>query len=115
MISGMHAILYSRDADRDRIFFRDVLDFPHVDVGHGWLIFALPPAELAVHPASNEHHELFLMCDDVHAVVSKLKEKNVEFTSPVKNEGWGLLTRFRLPGGSEIGLYQPKHALAHAR
>ena len=112
MITGMHAILYSKDAERDRAFLRDVLEFPHVDAGHGWLIFALPPSEIAVHPASEEHHELFLMCDDIHAVVAKLTEKKIEITSPVSDQGWGLLARIRLPGGSELGVYQPRHPTA---
>src|SRR5579863_10229228 len=113
MINGAHVIVYSTDPERDRAFFRDVLGFPHVDAGHGWLIFALPPSELALHPDKTDHHEMFLMCDDVQAVVAKLNEQNVEFTSDIRNEGWGLLSRFRLPGGSEIGLYQPKHPTAH--
>ena len=121
MISGIHAIVYSRDAERARAFFRDTLGFSSVDAGHGWLIFALPPAELAAHPTDeNEHHELYLMCDDIHAAVAELKSKGVEFTRPVTDQGWGLLTRLRIPGGGEMGLYQPKHPTAisgplHAR
>ena len=113
MISGIHAIVYGRDAERARAFFRDTLGFSSVDAGHGWLIFGLPPAELAVHPIEeSEHHELYLMCDDVHAAVADLKSKGVEFTRPVTDQGWGLLTRLRIPGGGEMGLYQPKHPTA---
>jgi catechol 2,3-dioxygenase-like lactoylglutathione lyase family enzyme len=113
MISGIHAIVYSRDAERARAFFRDTLGFSSVDAGHGWLIFGLPPAELGVHPIEEDgHHELYLMCDDVHAAVAELKSKGIEFTRPVTDQGWGLLTRFRIPGGGEMGLYQPKHPTA---
>lgn len=110
MINGAHVIVYSRDAEADRRFFQDVLDFPHVDAGGGWLIFKLPPAEVAVHPADGaEAHELYFMCDDVEATIADLTARGVEFTQPVSDEGWGRLTRFRLPGGSEVGLYEPRH------
>jgi catechol 2,3-dioxygenase-like lactoylglutathione lyase family enzyme len=113
MITGMHAILYSRDAEADRAFFRDVLGFPAVDAGGGWLIFAVPPSEVAVHPAeTNGKHELYLMCDDVAEEVTRLGGKGV-VCGPVSDEGWGLLTAIRLPGGSDLGLYQPRHPLAH--
>ncbi len=113
MLTGAHAILYSADADADRAFFRDVLKFPSVDAGGGWLIFALPPAELACHPTDGApSHELYLMCDDVHATVETLKASGVEFTEEVTDQGWGLLTAFRTPGGSTLGLYQPQHPLA---
>ena len=113
MISGAHVILYSSDADADREFFRDILKFPHVDAGEGWLIFALPPAELAVHPAKNNgHHELYLMCDDLKATIKTLTQRHVKCSRPV-DEGWGVLARLKLPGGGELGLYQPKHPLAH--
>ena len=113
MISGVHAIVYSKDAERTRAFFRDVLGFGSVDAGHGWLIFALPPAELGVHPTEGEgYHELYLMCDDVQAAVSELKSRGVEFTREVTDQGWGLLARLRMPGGGEMGLYQPKHPTA---
>ncbi|MGA2182494.1 MAG: VOC family protein [Bryobacteraceae bacterium] len=113
MISGIHAIVYSRDAERARAFFRHVLGFPSVDAGRGWLIFGLPPAELGVHPIEEDnHHELYLMCNDVYAAVAELKSKGVEFTRPVTDQGWGLLTRLRIPGGGEMGLYQPKHPTA---
>jgi catechol 2,3-dioxygenase-like lactoylglutathione lyase family enzyme len=109
MISGAHAILYSHDAERDRAFFRDVLGFKSVDSGGGWLIFALPPAEVAFHPADAESHELFLMSDDVKKEVAALKAKGV-VCEEIKQARWGLLTRIQLPSGAWIGLYQAKHA-----
>ncbi len=110
MITGAHAIVFSRDAEADRAFFRDVLGFEHVDAGGGWLIFALPPAELAVHPGEAAHR-LYLMCDDVRATVAELQGRGVEFLRDVADEGWGLLTALRLPGGGELGLYEPKHPM----
>ena len=114
MINGVHAIVFGKDADRARAFFRDVFGFRTVDAGHGWLIFALPPAELAVHPddAGPERHELYLMCDDIGATVAELKSKGVDFTAPVTDQGWGKLTRLRIPGGGEMGLYEPRHPTA---
>ncbi len=113
MFSGGHVILYSRDAEADRGFFRDVLQYPHVDAGGEWLIFKLPPAEIAVHPTGGpESHEFYFMCDDVEAAVQELTSKGVEVTQPVSDEGWGLLTRFRLPGGGEVGMYEPRHERA---
>ena len=109
MIDGVHTILFAEDAEAARAFFRDVLGLDAVDAGDGWLIFALPPGELACHPASDVRHELFLMCRDVHAAVAALEAKGVEFTAPVTDEGWGLITRLRIPGGGEIGLYEPRH------
>jgi hypothetical protein len=110
MIHGAHVIIYSTDAEADRAFFRDVLAYPFADAGHGWLIFALPPAEVAVHPAdSNGKHELYLMCDDVHALIAQMKAKNVA-CSEVHEERWGSITHVTLPGGGRIGVYQPKHA-----
>jgi len=110
VIFGAHVIVYSEDAAADRDFFRDVLGFSHVDAGHDWLIFALPPAELAVHPAEeNIGHELYFMCDDLNAEIAALGEKDVR-CSPVEEARWGSVTRIRLPGGGEVGLYQPKHA-----
>ena len=110
MITGAHAIVYSRDADADRAFFRDVLGFDSVDAGGGWLIFELPPAELAAHPdSSGERHELYLMCDDIPATVAELGGRGVEFARPVSDEGFGRLTAIRLPGGGEVGLYEPRH------
>ncbi|MFE5026026.1 VOC family protein [Streptomyces sp. NPDC056656] len=112
MINGAHVIIYSHEAEADRAFFRDVLEYPHIDAGDGWLIFKLPPAEVAVHPADAPSHELYLMCDDVYATVDKLSAKGVECT-PVTNAGWGLKTGIRLPGGGGLGLYQPRHETAH--
>lgn len=113
MIIGAHFVIHSRDAEADRRFFRDVLGFPHVDAGHGWLIFALPPAELAVHPTTGpEARELYLMCDDVDATVAELTGRGVEFTEPVTDARWGRVTRLRLPGGGEVGLYEPRHERA---
>ena len=110
VIDGAHVILNSNDPDADRAALRDVLGFPHVDVGGGWLIFALPPAEVAVHPTDGPpSHELYLMCDDVEATVADLTAAGIEVTKPVEDQGWGLLTSIRLPGGSELGLYQPRH------
>jgi hypothetical protein len=104
--------MYSRNAEADREFFRDIMKFPHVDAGEGWLIFSLPPAELAVHPSKeNGSHELYLMCDDLAATIKALKQKKVK-CSPLVDEGWGVLARVKLPGGGALGLYQPKHPLA---
>jgi catechol 2,3-dioxygenase-like lactoylglutathione lyase family enzyme len=114
MITGAHSIVYSRDAEADRAFFRDVLGFRSVDAGGGWLIFALPPAELAAHPADEDRHELYLMCDDIEATVAGLERKGVEFARPVSDEGFGLLTAIELPGGGELGLYEPRHPIPHA-
>jgi hypothetical protein len=112
MISGAHVIVYSRDAGADRAFFRDVLGFRSVDAGRGWLIFALPPAEAALHPSDeNGGHELFLMCDDLKAEVSSLAKRNVR-CSEVQEAPWGSITKMRLPGGGDIRLYQPKHPTA---
>lgn len=113
VINGAHVIVFSRDAEADRAFFRDVLEYPHVDAGGGWLIFKLPPAELAVHPAdAAEKQELYLMCDDVEATVKTLAARGVEFTEPVTDARWGRSTKLRLPGGSELGLYEPRHERA---
>ena len=113
MITGVHAVIFTADAEADRAFFRDVLELPSVDAGGGWLIFALPPAELAAHPADDDgHHELYLMCDDVHATVEELKAKGAEVSSSIRDEGFGLLTTIQLPGGGELGLYEPRHPTA---
>ncbi len=110
MITGTHAIIFSRDPERARAFLADVLGFRSVDAGGGWLIFALPPAELAAHPSEGEpRHEIYLMCDDIDATVQELKRKGAEFTRPVSDEGWGLLTAFAIPGGGELALYEPRH------
>ena len=109
MIFGTHVIVYSKDAGADRAFFREVLGFSSVDAGGGWLIFALPPAEVAVHPAEeNDRHELYFMCDDLKAEISALGKKGIG-CSEVQEARWGSITRIRLPGGGEVGLYQPKH------
>ncbi len=110
MIRGAHIVVYSRDADADRAFFRDVLEYPFVDAGHGWLIFELPPAELAVHPAEpGGSHELFLLCDDVDAFVTRMTDRGVA-CSEIHTERWGRITRLTLPGGGLLGVYQPAHA-----
>jgi catechol 2,3-dioxygenase-like lactoylglutathione lyase family enzyme len=112
MINGLHAIVYSRDADADRAFFRDILGFSAVDAGQGWLIFAGPPSEVAFHPDDKgSKHEVYLMCDDVKAEVKRLTGKGVA-CGPVSDEGWGLLTTLSLPSGAELGLYEPRHPTA---
>jgi catechol 2,3-dioxygenase-like lactoylglutathione lyase family enzyme len=112
MISGAHVIVYSKDAEADRAFFRDVLGFKFVDAGHGWLIFALPPGEAAFHPAAeNGPHELYFMCDVLKDQIASLAKKGVK-CSEVHEERWGSITKMKLPGGGEIGLYQPKHPTA---
>jgi len=110
VITGAHAIIFSKDADADRAFFRDVLKLTHVDAGDGWLIFGLPPSEVAVHPAEEKNgaHELYLLCDDVEAFVAEMARQGVA-TGPVTDQGWGLLTRLTLPGGGELGVYEPRH------
>jgi hypothetical protein len=110
MITGAHAIVYSKDPDADRAFLRDIIGLPGIDVGGGWLIFGLPPAEVAVHPSdSNGTHELYLMCDDVDAFVADLGGRGIA-CGPVQNLGWGRLTQVTLPGGGQLGVYQPRHA-----
>lgn len=112
MINGAHVIVYSKDAENDRAFFRDILKFPAVDGGHGWLIFALPPAEAAFHPSeNNDLHELYFMCDDLKATMGSLEAMKVK-CGAVTEERWGSLTTISLPGGGKIGLYQPKHPSA---
>jgi hypothetical protein len=110
MIIGAHSIIYSTSPDGDRAFLRDVLKLTNVDVGDGWLIFGLPPAEVAVHPSDkNDVHEFYLMCDDVEALVAEMKKSDIA-CGPVQNQGWGLLTHLTLPGGGRLGIYQPRHA-----
>jgi hypothetical protein len=110
MIIGAHSIIYSKDSDADRAFLKDVLQLPSVDVGHGWLIFGLPPAEVAVHPAEeNDRHEFYLMCDDVQAFIADMNARGVT-CGPVHDQGWGVLTHVMLPGGGKLGVYQPRHA-----
>jgi catechol 2,3-dioxygenase-like lactoylglutathione lyase family enzyme len=112
MISGAHMIVYSKDAEADRAFFRDVLGFESVDAGHGWLIFAMPPAEAAFHPSdANDVHELYFMCEDLKAEMAALAEKGVR-CSDVQEARWGSITKIQLPGGGKVGLYQPKHPTA---
>ena len=109
MISGAHVVIYSKDPEADRAFFRDVLRFPCVDAGHGWLIFAMPPMEAAFHDSEkNDQHELFLMCDDLEATLRDLKSKRVP-VSDVSDQRWGKVASFTLPGGGKIGIYQPQH------
>jgi len=120
MINGAHVLIYSRDAEADRAFLRDVLGYPYVDTGGGWLIFKLPPAEVGVHPTDGGEAgdrepptELHLMCDDIEATVARLRERGVEPTRPVIDAGYGIETGIRLPGGAVLGLYQPKHPVAY--
>ena len=112
MITGAHAIVFAEEPDAARAFFGDTLGLRAVDAGGGWLIFALPPAELACHPTAPEEsgrHELYLMCDDLEATVAELEAKGVEFVAPISEQGFGRMTRMRVPGGGELGLYQPTH------
>lgn len=114
MIFGVHALIYAREAERVREFFRDVLDWPFVDAGHGWLIFAMPPSEVGIHPAmpdAPQDHQLYLMTEDVKAAVKKLEKLGLQ-CAPVRDAGFGLLTSFELPGGGPIGMYQPRHPIA---
>jgi hypothetical protein len=109
LLNGAHAIIYSKKAEADRAFLRDVLELPHVDVGEGWLIFGLPPAEVAVHPGDNDEHELYLMCDAIEAFMKEMKKRKVP-CGEVMDRGWGLLCRIMLPGGGKLGVYEPRHA-----
>jgi len=109
MINGAHAIIYSKNAEADRRFLREVLKLPHVDAGHGWLIFALPPSEVAVHPGeANDQHELYLMCDDIEEAARSLQQHGI-VCSARHEERWGVLMQLTLPGGGQIGIYQPRH------
>ena len=110
VITGAHSIIYSKDSEADRSFFRDILQLSKVDVGRGWLIFGLPPSEIAVHPGEeNGRHELYLMCDDVNGFIAEMKTRNIS-CGEVQDMGWGLLTELTLPGGGALGVYQPRHA-----
>lgn len=110
MINGAHSIIYSKKPEADRAFLRDVLKLPHVDVGNGWLIFGLPPAEVAVHPSEeNDVHEFYLMCEDIKAFIAEMGRRGVA-CSPAHDQGWGILTQVTLPGGGKVGVYQPRHA-----
>lgn len=109
MITGAHSIIYSTNPEKDRIFFRDVLKFPFVDIGEGWLIFRLPPAEAAIHPSNeNNLQELYLMCDDIEELINRLKELKVK-CGKIQRQSWGLLTKVQLPGGGKLKIYQPLH------
>ncbi|MFD5764381.1 VOC family protein [Streptomyces sp. NPDC127049] len=113
MFSGAHVILYTRDAEADRAFLRDVVGFPHVDAGRGWLVFRLPPAEVAVHPTEGEpKHELYLMCEDLTATLTTLEDKGAAISRAISDQGWGLLAAVRLPSGTELPLYEPRHPTA---
>ena len=114
MITGLHAIMFSAQAEKVRAFFADVLNLPAVDAGGGWLIFALPPAELAVHPTDGDasRHELYLMCDDLEATLADLRGKGVEIAREPADQGWGILAALRLPDGEELPIYQPRHPTA---
>jgi hypothetical protein len=110
MIVGAHALIYSRKPEADRAFLKDVLKLPHVDVGGGWLIFGLPPSEVAVHPADkNDRQDLYLMCEDVEVFVAEMADRKLT-CSAVQNQGWGLVTQLTLPGGGRLGVYEPRHA-----
>ena len=114
MITGSHSVIYSKDAEADRAFLRDVLKFTNVDVGGGWLIFGLPPSEVAVHPGEqNDEHEFFLMCDDVDAFIAEMKQHDIE-CGPIHTPPWGRLTQITLPGGGKLGVYEPRHARPNA-
>jgi hypothetical protein len=114
MITGAHMIIYSTDAEADRASIRDVLGLPHVDAGEDWLIFALPPAEPAVHPAAaNDRHELYLICDDITAFVDEMQGRGIP-CSPIEQQSWGLLSRVGLPGGGSLGVYEARHARPQA-
>ena len=114
MITGIHALIYSPEADRVRAVLRDLFDWPSVEAGGGWLIFAMPPAEVAVHPSDDgdSRHELYLMCDDLDATVAELAERGLGLARPIEQQAWGIVTAIRLPDGSELGLYEPRHPTA---
>jgi predicted enzyme related to lactoylglutathione lyase len=117
VITGVHALIFNRDADAVRAFLRDALGWPSIDVGGGWLIFALPPAELGVHPTEGDgagHHELYLMCDDIERTVAELESRGVRFTRGISDQGFGRVTAFEIPGGAELALYEPRHPTAIA-
>jgi predicted enzyme related to lactoylglutathione lyase len=115
VITGTHTIIYSQDAEADRTFFKEIFGFNSVDAGHGWLIFALPPAEVAFHPGTEPRHELYLMCDDLEATVADLERKGVVFKGPIDDLRWGRLAHLDLPGGGTLGIYQPKHPVPPQR
>jgi catechol 2,3-dioxygenase-like lactoylglutathione lyase family enzyme len=118
MITGTHALIYAEDADAARAFFRDVLGRPGVDAGGGWLICSLPPAELGIHPAGGDEapsgtHRISLMCDDIEQTIAELEAKGVEFTGPVRDQGYGLVATMVIPGGAKVDLYEPRHPVAY--
>ena len=114
MITGAHSIIYSTNAKADRKFFRDVLKFTNVDVGEGWLIFGLPPAEVAVHPSEkNDVHEFYLMCDDIEKTLAGLTARGVSVSKAVSDQGWGRLAAIKIPSGSDLSIYQPHHPTAY--
>lgn len=116
MLTGVHVILYSVNAEADRVFIRDVLGWVSVDAGNGWLIFKLPPAEIAVHPTDGlEKHEFYLMCDDIEKTLAELAAKGVTISQPVSEQRWGLLASIKLPSGADLSLYQPRHPTAYDR
>ncbi len=113
MFLGVHSLIFTQDAEAARAFFRDVLELPGLDAGGGWLVFALPPAEIGLHPTDGDRvHELHLLCDDLPAALARLEAKGVQLAEPVHEEEWGIATKIQIPGGAWIGLYQPKHPLA---
>ena len=109
IITGAHTIIESTDPDADRAFFRDVLAFDSVDAGNGWLIFALPPAELAIHPGQSGRHRLYLMCADLETSLHRLKSRGAQVDSRIEEQSWGRLASMTLPGGGELGIYEPSH------
>ncbi|MEU1985112.1 VOC family protein [Nocardia sp. NPDC019395] len=109
MLSGLHAIVFTPEAEKVRAFLRDVLELDSIDAGGGWPIYAMPPAELAVHPAETTSHGLYLMCEDIERTLGELRAKGVEVSEQVSDEGWGLLAAIRMPDGSELPIYQPRH------
>jgi predicted enzyme related to lactoylglutathione lyase len=114
VITGTHAIIYATDADRARAFFRDVLELPNVDAHEGWLIFKLPPAELAVHPTDGEPmHELYFMCEDIEATLRSLTDAGATLIRPAADQGWGVLAEVSLPSGTALALYEPRHPVAY--
>lgn len=114
MINAAHIILYSTDAEADRVFIRDVLGFAGVDAGGGWLIFKLPPAEIAVHPTDGlSKHEFYLMCDDIEKTLTELAAKDVTISQPISDQGWGQIASIKLPSGADLSIYQPQHPTAY--
>ncbi len=109
MIKGMHGLFYTPAAEEARAFIRDKLGFKHVDTGGGWLIFRVPQAEFGVHPGDNPHHQISFWCDDIEATMQSLAAKGVTFKIPVRDDGYGLVTYFEIPGGLEVQLYEPRH------